>query len=216
MKCVIVASGDLDYTEQMARVIKNAQLIICADGGARHLKKLNIIPHVLMGDFDSITPEDKSFFLKKQVKIFSFPPEKNKTDSALCIDYALDQKVTDITLLGMTGTRLDHTLANIFLLKQILKKNIPARIINTTNEVYLVTTSITIHGQPGDNLSLIPLSQKVSGITLEGLAYPLKNATIEMGSSLGVSNYFKEKMVRVTIEKGILIVTKSKDTPSLI
>ncbi len=212
MKCVIIANGDLDYTEQITRMIKNAQLIICADGGARHIKNLNITPHVLMGDFDSITPEDKSFFLEKQVKIFSFPPEKDKTDSALCIDYALDEKATDITLLGMTGSRLDHTLANIFLLKRISEENIPARIINNTNEIHLVTTSIIVHGQPGDNLSLIPVSNKVSGITLEGLAYPLKNATIKMGSSLGVSNYFKEKMARVTIEKGTLIVTKSKDT----
>ncbi|MCF6248650.1 MAG: thiamine diphosphokinase, partial [Desulfobacula sp.] len=139
MKCVIIASGDLDYTEQVIRLIRNAELIICADGGAGHLKKLGILPHVLIGDFDSITLEDKLFFIEKQVKVISFPPEKDKTDSALCVDYALEQKVTDITLLGMTGTRLDHTLANIFLLKQICLKNIPARIINTTNQIYMVT-----------------------------------------------------------------------------
>jgi len=111
----------------------------------------------------------------------------------------------------MTGTRLDHTLANIFLLKQISLKNIPARIINKTNEIHVVTSSITINGQPGDYLSLIPLSPKVIGITLEGLTYPLNDATLEMGSSLGVSNSFKESVAKVTIKKGVLIVTQSKD-----
>lgn len=211
MKCVIIASGDLDYTEQMIRLIKNAHLIICADGGAEHLKQMGILPHVLIGDFDSIAPEDKAFLIENQVKILSFPPEKDKTDSALCIDYALDQKATDITLLGVTGTRMDHTLANIFLLKQMSQSNIPARIINAFNEIHLVTTSISLKGQPGDFLSLIPASEKVTGITLEGLVYPLKNASIEMGSSLGISNCFKDKTAKVTIENGILIVTKSRD-----
>ena len=62
MKCVIIASGDLSYTSDIIRIIKESRLIICADGGAEHLRKLNILPHVLIGDFDSIHPEDKLFF----------------------------------------------------------------------------------------------------------------------------------------------------------
>ena len=62
MKCVIIANGDLEYTSDILRVIKDAQLIISADGGARHLRALNILPHVMIGDFDSILPKDKQFF----------------------------------------------------------------------------------------------------------------------------------------------------------
>ena len=121
MKCVIIANGDLEYTNDIIGVIKDAQLIISADGGARHLRILNILPHVMIGDFDSIHPEDKQFFKEKQVKTLTFPPRKDHTDSELCVSWALENNATQITLLGVTGTRLDHTLANIFLLKKLAK-----------------------------------------------------------------------------------------------
>ena len=209
MKCVIIASGDLEYTNDIHRMIKTAQLIISADGGARHLRILNILPHVMIGDFDSIHPDDKQFFKEKQVKMLTFPSRKNHTDSELCISWALENNATDITLLGVTGTRLDHTLANIFLLKKLARQNIPARIINKNNEIHIVTNFLELKGRPKDFLSIIPITEKVTGITLRGLEYPLVNATLEMGSCLGISNSFKEAVASVSIEKGILIVTKS-------
>ncbi|CCK79405.1 thiamine diphosphokinase [Desulfobacula toluolica] len=211
MKCVIIANGDFEYTNDIARVIADAQMIICADGGAGHLKALNILPHVMIGDFDSVNPNDKQFFKEQNVKILPFPPRKNQTDSELCVSYALEKNATDITLLGVTGTRLDHTLANIFLLKKLARKNILARIINKHNQIYMVTAFIELKGQPGDLLSVIPITEKATGVTLTGLEYPLTNANIEMGSSLGISNCFKQTTATVCIEKGILIVTKSKD-----
>jgi len=211
MKCVIIANGDLEYTNDIIGVIKDAQLIISADGGARHLRILNILPHVMIGDFDSIHPEDKQFFKEKQVKILTFPPRKDHTDSELCVSWALENNATQITLLGVTGTRLDHTLANIFLLTKLARQNIPSRIINKNNEIHIVTDFIELKGQPKDFLSLIPVTEKVTGITLKGLEYPLVNATIEMGSSLGISNSFKKDVASVSIEKGILIVIKSTD-----
>ncbi|MBU2452903.1 MAG: thiamine diphosphokinase, partial [Proteobacteria bacterium] len=117
MKCVIIANGDFEYKSDMGGIIKNAQLIISADGGARHLRALNILPHVMIGDFDSIHPDDKQFFKENQVRIIPFSSKKDHTDSELCVSWALKNNATDITLLGATGTRLDHTLANIFLLK---------------------------------------------------------------------------------------------------
>jgi len=211
MKCVIIANGDLEYTSDIRRLIMNAQLIVSADGGARHLRALNILPHVMIGDFDSISPADKLFFKEKHVRMLSFPSRKNHTDSELCISWALENNVTDITLLGATGTRMDHTLANIFLLKKLARLQIPARIINKNNEIHIVTDFIEIKGRPKDFLSIIPVTEKVTGITLKGLEYPLVNATIKMGSSLGVSNSFKGTTASVSIENGVLIVTKSTD-----
>ena len=211
MKCVIIANGDLEYTKDIIRVIKNAQLIISADGGARHLRALNILPHVMIGDFDSIHQDEKAFFKEKKVKMITFSSRKDHTDSDLCVTWAIDNNATDITLLGVTGTRLDHTLANIFLLKKLARQTIPARILNKNNEIHIVTDFIELKGQPGNLLSIIPVTEEVIGITLKGLEYPLTNATIEMGSSIGISNFFKDPIVSISIEKGVLIVTKSKD-----
>jgi len=211
MKCVIIANGDLEYTSDIIKIIKNAQMIISSDGGARHLRMLNISPHVMIGDFDSINQEDLSFFKKKEIKILNFPLKKNHTDTELCVSYALEKKASDITFLGVTGSRLDHTLANIFLLKKLAKLNIEARIIDKHNEIFMVTNFIELKGKPKELLSIIPVTQKVTGITLTGLEYPLKNASMQMGDSLGISNVFKKSVVSISIKSGVLIVTRSKD-----
>jgi thiamine pyrophosphokinase len=213
MRCVIIANGDLEYTTDIKKIIQDAALVICADGGARHFKALKMIPDVMIGDFDSILNDDRRFFKEKNVKMLSFPPEKDQTDSELCVSWALENNATDITLLGVTGSRLDHTLANIFLLKKLTLLNVPARIINKHNEIYVVKDFIELNGKPGELLSIIPLTQKVTGVTLKGLEYPLSNVTIEMGSSLGVSNCFKGTSASVFLKTGLLIVTKSKDHP---
>jgi thiamine pyrophosphokinase len=211
MKCVIIANGDLDYSDDTYRIIKDAQLIICADGGAGHLKALNILPHVIIGDFDSIDSTDKKNFEEKKIKTVTFPTKKNHSDTELCVSYAIKKKATDITLLGVTGTRLDHTMANIFLLTKLAKLKISARIMNKNNEIYIVTDSLQLKGKPKDLLSIIPVTREAIGVTLKGLEYPLVNATLKMGSSLGISNVFKKDSASVFVEKGILIVTKSKD-----
>ena len=211
MKCVIIANGDLEYTSDIIKIIKNAQMIISSDGGARHLRMLNISPHVMIGDFDSINQDDLSFFKKKEIKILNFPLKKNHTDTELCVSYALEKKTSDITFLGVTGSRLDHTLANIFLLKKLAKLNIEARIIDKHNEIFIVTNFIELKGKPKELLSIIPVTQKVTGITLTGLEYPLKNASMQMGDSLGISNVFKKSVVSISIKSGVLIVTRSKD-----
>ena len=211
MNCVIIANGDLEYNNDIVEMIKTAKLIICADGGANHLKALNILPDVLIGDFDSINTKDYAFFQKKRIKIVKFPLKKDYTDTQLCVSYAIEHKADDITLLGVTGTRFDHTLSNILLLNQLANLNIPARIINRNNEIYIVRDYLELKGRPKQLLSIIPITHEVTGVTLKGLEYPLENATLRMGESIGISNVYKESTASISIKKGLLIVTKSKD-----
>jgi thiamine pyrophosphokinase len=211
MKCVIIANGDLEYSEKIIGIIREAGLVVCADGGIRHLKVLGLLPHIIIGDFDSALPEDKLYFKEKKIKFVSHPSRKNETDTELCVSWALLNHATDITLLGVTGTRLDHTLANVFLLKKLAGLGIPARIIDKHNTIHVITDQIELKGRPGDLLSLLPVAEKAAGITIKGLEYPLVDATLEMGSSLGISNVFKETTVLVSVREGILMVIQSKD-----
>jgi thiamine pyrophosphokinase len=211
MKCVIIANGDLEYSEKIIGIIREAGLVVCADGGIRHLKVLGLLPHIIIGDFDSALPEDKLYFKEKKIKFVSHPSRKNETDTELCVSWALLNHATDITLLGVTGTRLDHTLANVFLLKKLTELCIPARIIDKHNTIHVITDQIELKGRPGDLLSLLPVAEKAAGITIKGLEYPLVDATLEMGSSLGISNVFKETTVLVSVREGILMVIQSKD-----
>ncbi|MCP4719491.1 MAG: thiamine diphosphokinase [Desulfobacteraceae bacterium] len=211
MNCIIVASGNLLFNSGIKSLLKKADLIIAADGGASHLKQMNIPPHFIIGDMDSIHQDTRLFFEKNLTPIITYPSRKDSTDTDLCIDFALQKGATAITLLGATGTRLDHTLANIFLLRRLADLGVESRIMDANNEIYLVTDHLKLYGKKGEFLSVIPISDKVTGLTLTGLEYPLENASIPMGSSLGISNYFKKTCATISITTGVLLVTKSRD-----
>ena len=211
MKCIIIANGTLGYDSKTRGVLKKADLIIAADGGARHLKNMNIQPHAIIGDLDSIPWDTKVFFEKHQIPLLIHPSRKNNTYTDLCLDFALEKGATQIIFKGVTGKRLDHTLANIFLLRRLSDLGIEARIMDANNEIYLVTDKLEIQGKPGDYLSVIPVSGQVSGLFLRGVEFPLENASLSMGSSLGISNCFKDTTAFISITKGVLLVTKSRD-----
>jgi len=211
MKCIIAANGALPPTEQILSQISSADIIIAADGGAVHLHRMNIIPDMIIGDLDSISPATLDFYQSKQVPMVTHPARKDQTDTELCIDYALGQGCTQIVFLGVTGHRLDHTLANIFLLRRLSDLGINARIIDAHNEIYLVLSDLVVQGMPGDLLSVIPASETVTGLTLKGLEYPLADKTLNMGTALGVSNCFTGTEAKVHIDSGVVLVIKSRE-----
>ncbi|MCK5542558.1 MAG: thiamine diphosphokinase [Desulfobacterales bacterium] len=211
MKAVIIANGNIQNQKKFSEIITRADLIICADGGANHLKKMGILPHVIIGDFDSINLQDKFFFENNNIKLIKHPVDKDATDTELAVNYAIQQNAHDITLIGAIGTRLDHTLANIFLLKKIVAQKIKCSIIDDNNEIFLVTDKITLKKTTSSFISLTPLTEKAEGVTTIGLKYPLTNAVIKFGASLGISNQFLDEKATVSLKKGILFVIKSKD-----
>ncbi len=211
MKVLIVSSGNIKNKKRLSEISNTVDKTVCADAGAGHLRSMGILPDVIIGDFDSISPEDLNFFKDCHVDLIPHPPDKNATDTELAALWAVEQNADEIIFLGASGSRLDHTLANIMLLKKMAELQIKARIIDDHNCIYLVRDRLTLSGRPGEFLSIIPLTETVSGVTLEGLEFPLQDAQMEMGSSLGISNRFTGKEAVISIRQGILIVTKSKD-----
>jgi thiamine pyrophosphokinase len=217
MNCLIISGGTLDpartltWHRHLDTLLKQADLIIAADSGARHLLNAGCLPHVIVGDLDSIDPRTLRFFKEKKVPVHSHPSRKNQTDTELCLSYALDRGADRITFLAATGTRMDHTLANILLLTRTADAGVRARILDAQNELFLVKDRLELTGDPGQLVSLIPISDKVTGVTLKGLGYPLSNHTLFRGSSLGVSNYFSETNAVISIKSGTLIIARSMD-----
>lgn len=211
MKVVLVCNGSINDYNSLKDQIKSADYIISVDGGAGHLRKMGIVPHILLGDFDSANSEDIKFFADKGIEVFKFPVQKDMTDSELAVEKALEVGATEILFAGALGSRADHSIANIFLLKKLLSLGIKACIANENNQIYMFNRTFILDKKPGYKLSLIPVSEKVTGVSTEGLKYPLNNATMEMGTSWGVSNEFLEDSATVTIEKGVLLVCVSKD-----
>lgn len=211
MTGIIVCSGSItDYTV-IGKYFEKADLIICADGGANHLRKLCKLPDILVGDFDSISEGDMDFLLAAKVETVRFPSEKDATDTQLALQLAMDKGCDEVILLGAAGTRLDHTLANIFLLRMLLEAGVAGILADEHNEIRMINKSIKLTKEKDARISLVPVGGKATGVTTEGLYYPLEDATLEFGTTWGVSNEFAEETASVTIKEGLLLVIKARD-----
>ncbi len=211
MKAVVVTNGDIRNLLQLKAILEEAETIICADGAAKYLMAVDIVPDVLLGDLDSIASEELKWMVDRGVEPVRFPARKDATDTELAVDYALQLSPEEIILVGGVGSRWDHSLSNILLLKKLLNHGVRGRIVNEYNEITIIDKSLELEGAIGDIISIIPISEVVRGVNLQGLEYPLVNRTIPMGSSLGISNCLKEARAKITLEEGILLVIKSRD-----
>lgn len=213
MKAVVISNGEVNndnfYKELFHQ--ENPQYIICADGGAKHLRRLGIVPTTIIGDLDSIPMAELEFYKEKSIEIIKYDIEKDETDTQLAIQYVMSLPIKEVILVGMLGSRMDHTLANVYLLKSLLDKGLKASIVNEHNRIYLMDKSIELKGRKGETLSLLPFTDRVDGITTEGLHYSLKDAVMTKDNPYGISNVVKGGKVKITINKGILLVILAQD-----
>lgn len=207
-KIVIVANGQIESLDHISAYFENA-FIISVDGGLNHLDKLRIKPDVLIGDFDSVKPEILRVY--EGVQKYVHPTRKDRTDLEIAIDYAIEMNPCEVILLGVTGHRIDHMITNIHLLKRFKNHGILAYVIDFYNTIFYGEGSLEISGCIGDLLSIVPLSESVTGIKTSGLEYPLVNETLYFHESRGVSNVLISEKIRIKTESGEFLVILSKD-----
>lgn len=184
------------------------------DKGLEVLHELKILPNHIVGDFDSVSKEILQYYQNNSQIIFhSFNPEKDNTDTDIAIQLAIKLKTTNITIIGALGKRIDHTLANIHILKYVLDAKIPCQIIDNHNKIYLIEDKHVLYKDKiyGKYISLIPLTSKVEEITLKGFKYPLNQYCLPVGVSLGISNEIVDEVATIELKNGILIVIESRD-----
>lgn len=228
-RTLIISGGvvEMDFAQQY---LENQRFdtVVCADSGLDSAWKLGLPVHYAMGDFDSVSKKALEEYQGKEenqvqgqsqhkmvTKFVEYPPEKDATDTQLVLEWAVEQGAREIVILGATGKRLDHFLANVNILMKPLLCGIPAYIVDACNRLYLVNHSITLQRkeQFGKYLSLLPFTEKVTGVTLRGLKYGLEDRTLTIGDSIGVSNELAvgEDAARIELREGILIVVESRD-----
>lgn len=214
MKTLIVSGGNVEKDFLLSIYSNNKfENIIASDKGLEILDKLGIIPNYIIGDFDSINKKilDK-YINNKRVEIRKLNPEKDYTDTHMALKLGVEIKSKEIIILGGLGTRIDHMLANIHILKEALENGIECKIVDSRNEIQLINKKTILKIDKNYKyISLIPLTTKAEGITLKGFKYPLSNATLEIGHSIGVSNEQIEDNAIIDLKAGILILIKSKD-----
>ena len=203
----IFANGVLNLSPAQCREIRACDLIIAADGGALHCRKLGILPQVVIGDFDSLISEELTNLEADGAQLIRYPSHKDETDLELAFEFARLQGCEQILLVGALGARWDMSIANILLAAHPTYADIQVRLADDRQELLLLRSgkSYILHGKPGDTLSLIPIQGNVEGISTQGLEYPLINENLEFGSPRGVSNDFVTESAIVSLRKGLLI-----------
>lgn len=207
-RAVIFTNGTVNNPFYYRDFIKDDDYIICADGGANSVLAMKLLPDVVIGDMDSLSPPQIKSLESNDVKIMRFPPEKDHSDLELALEHALSCGAGEIIIMGAFGGRIDQVYANLMLLNVPLNKGVPAGIIDETGEVRLTNKEVTMTGKKGDYLSLLPVSPIVKGVYTRGLKYPLSGESLLFSSTLGLSNEFLGTEAAVSIEEGLLVVIK--------
>lgn len=178
-RVVIFAGGELspDYFA----LLDEEDFIIGVDRGALFLISHGYIPDIAVGDFDSVSPEAFQDIQSKSKKTITCDAvNKDLTDSEMALDIAMNQQPDSILLLGVTGTRIDHSLASIQMMTRALQRQINCYVMDSNNYVTLTGSQTVIEDLGYTYVSLLPLTPEVTGITLEGFQYPLNDATLKL------------------------------------
>ncbi|SHJ43521.1 thiamine pyrophosphokinase [Hathewaya proteolytica DSM 3090] len=208
---IVLGGGTPPSSEIIEAVTKGENVIVCADGGANTAYKYNLDCKAIIGDSDSIDKEVKKHFKNKNCEFVEYSPEKDYTDTELAIKYLIEEGIDFIIMLGCTGTRIDHTLANIGLMVDYAIKGCHIKIIDDNNIVQVVKSSKTISGPVGAIFSLQAFREDVTNLKIEGAKYPLNGIQLRSGSPLTVSNVFEEKNVSISFDSGILLLIFPRD-----
>jgi thiamine pyrophosphokinase len=204
---VVVVSGGEPPDPRAGRAVPPAAPVVAADKGLEHALALGLEVTLAVGDFDSASVEAVATAEAAGTQIERHPHAKDATDLELALDAAAALHPARILVLAGTGGRLDHELSLLLLLGSERYGGIEVDALVGSARVHVVRRSRTLHGTPGELVSLLPLGQ-AEGVTTEGLAYPLRGETLEAGSSRGVSNVFEVEAARVSVESGTLLAIR--------
>lgn len=221
MNIVIISGGTLE--EEFASALVKARetiVIIGVDGGLQFCYDHQLVPDYIVGDFDTIAADVLEVFkAKKQVVVKQYNPCKDVTDTQAAVSLAIEcitktgNKESCIYLLGGLGSRLDHTLANIGCLQEALAFQVPMKLINRNNCMYLYNQDFIIEKKKlcyQEYISLIAL-ETVHDLSIQGLKYETDHLTLPVFSGHGVSNELLGESARITFSSGTLLVIESRD-----
>jgi len=212
-KALLVLNGEFDLDKKKLELIiqkEGIDFIIAVDGGSNKLRKLELLPDLIIGDLDSITEENKAHFKKEKVKIIKHPVEKDQTDSEIAVDYCKENNFEQLYLTAALGGRIDQQLANLNLLEYIYQIDLEARIISDRIEIAIIDQKKKFLAKEGYRLSLIPQSSTVCGLSIKGCKYNLEDQDIFRSKSRGISNLIENNQAEVKLKSGLLIYVLEK------
>ena len=198
---LLVANGVL-AEDRLRKIEPGAvQSVVATDGAAQQLFRLGIRPEVIIGDLDSISPEELETFSGSQI---IRRPSQSLNDLEKALQYCREHNFRRLNIFGITGGREDHTLTNFSVLARYLE-DFEMEIVTPFATIFPVRDQFSYTGNPGQLISLLPFGESV-GVTTQGLKYPLQRARLALGLQEGLSNQIIDRTFEVTLQDGLLLV----------
>jgi thiamine pyrophosphokinase len=204
-RAVIFANGRIRDGEAIRRELLPEDSLIAADGGLRHLRRLRLLPHVLIGDLDSLSNGEKRRLKAAGVRILIYPRDKDQTDLELALDLAVREGHKTILVVAPFGGRVDQTAANLLLLGREDLRGRNLRLFDGQTEAFLITRQASLQGRKGEVVSLLPLGGEVQGIATRGLRYPLQEEALQPSRTRGLSNRLSGPEASISVRRGMLL-----------
>ncbi|WP_314961237.1 thiamine diphosphokinase [Peptostreptococcus stomatis] len=208
----LILNGQLDDYDYIREVMNynTYELIIAVDGGANHLYRLGIMPNYILGDLDSIEDDIREYYEASDVVFKKLPTKKNETDAELAVWLVEEVGLLGIDIYAALGGRIDHELANIQLLYYILDRGMYPRIISEHEEIYILKNDeMTLKGNVGDIVSILPIRGDARGITLVNMEYSVEELDLKYSVTRGISNVMVAQDAYINVRDGCLLVIKN-------
>lgn len=200
-RVVVVSGGEIKDYKRMRSLLRHDDFFLYCDSGLRHQKELGVAPSLVVGDFDSHEKPGSGI-------IIELPREKDDTDTIFGVRKALDMGYREFVLLGMTGGRMDHTLANLFILDLLAQHGARGLIVDDWCEMERVGSEWKTIPDSFPYFSIIAWKGRVEGVDIENAKYPLLNASIDPSYQYAVSNEPLKGGARVRVGKGSALLLR--------
>ena len=205
-RCVIIGGADIWNYDVIRTYLRPDDFVVCCDSGLRHREKLGVEADLIIADFDSAENPHLS------VETIVLPHEKDDTDSMAAVREMSARGFEDFLLIGVFGGRLDHTLANVYILLWLVNHGKHALAVDDYSEMEMITP------RSGGRISslfpyfsLVAIAGPVEGVTIKNAEYTLDNAIVTPEYQYCVSNEpLPGKTAEVTIGKGYLLLIRDR------
>jgi len=207
VRAAIFLNGSPDSPNLLRHIAGRANLVVAADGGARFALEAGIVPDLVVGDMDSLGEDFAREVERRGASLERHPVRKDKMDGHLAVLAARERGATAADLLCAVGGRLGALFAAPHILLAAERNDLRSTVVADRGRMFVIEAgSRAVQGAPQDSVSIFPLSGPAASVTLEGMEYPLENATLEPGDTLGFHNELIGGEARVSVGEGALLV----------
>lgn len=203
-RVVIVSAGEI--SAEVQALLRPDDRIIACDAGYRRCEQLGVVPHIVVGDFDSAPQPDRP-------DLVVLPHIKDDTDTHYAAKLAVQQGAQEVLMLGaLGGRRMEHTLANLSTGLWLSKQGVSVTLADANSRITYVLPGKPqqYHRDGYQYLSVFPLEGKAEGVCIRGAFYPLENAVLEADFPIGVSNEYANDVVEIACAHGSLLVVETR------